>query len=36
METCQMRAARLRWLIEKDDIRAWLNAQLETTKELNL
>jgi trehalose-6-phosphate synthase len=36
METRQIRAARLRWLIEKDDIHAWLNAQLETIKELNL
>ncbi len=35
-ETRQIRAARLRWLIEKDDINAWLNAQLETIKELNL
>jgi len=36
METRQIRAARLRWLIEKEDINAWLNAQLETVEELDL
>jgi trehalose 6-phosphate synthase len=35
-DTRQSRAARLRWLVEKDDIKAWFNAQLETVAELNL
>jgi trehalose 6-phosphate synthase len=30
------RAARLRWLIEREDITAWLCRQLETVAELNL
>jgi len=30
------RAARLRWLIEREDITAWLCCQLETVAELNL
>jgi trehalose 6-phosphate synthase len=30
------RAARLRWLIEREDITAWLCRQLETVSELNL
>ena len=30
------RAHRLRWLIEKEDITAWLCRQLETVAELNL
>jgi trehalose 6-phosphate synthase len=30
------RAARLRWLIEREDITAWLHHQLETVAELNL
>ena len=36
METRYIRASRLRWLIEKDDINAWLNAQLQAIEELNL
>ncbi|MFN2219917.1 MAG: trehalose-6-phosphate synthase [Anaerolineae bacterium] len=32
----QERAHRLRWLIEKEDIAAWLCRQLETVAELNL
>jgi hypothetical protein len=30
------RAARLRWLIEREDITVWLCRQLETVAELNL
>jgi trehalose 6-phosphate synthase len=30
------RAARLRWLIEREDIGVWLSRQLETIEELNL
>jgi trehalose 6-phosphate synthase len=36
VETRQIRASRLRWLIEKDDINAWLGAQLQTIEELSL
>jgi hypothetical protein len=32
----QERAGRLRWLIESEDISAWLCRQLETIVELNL
>ena len=32
----QERAHRLRWLIEGEDITAWLCRQLETVVELNL
>ena len=35
-ETRQVRAASLRWLVEKDDIKAWFKAQLETIAELDL
>lgn len=30
------RAARLRWIVQRDDMTAWLRWQLETLKELNL
>lgn len=36
MEIRQICAARLIWLIDRDDIHAWLNVQLETIKELHL
>ena len=36
MEERQERAYRLRWLIEKEDINAWLTHQLEALSELNL
>jgi trehalose 6-phosphate synthase len=29
-------AARLRWVIEREDLQAWLRQQLQTAKELNL
>jgi trehalose 6-phosphate synthase len=32
----QMRAGRLRWLVEREDITAWLCAQLTTINDLNL
>jgi len=32
----QERASRLRWLVEREDINAWLCAQLQTMDELNL
>jgi len=32
----QVNADRLRWLIERDDINAWLRQQLEAVSELNL
>lgn len=35
-EERQERAERLRWLIEREDITAWLGRQLETVAELNL
>ncbi len=35
-EERQVNADRLRWLIERDDINAWLRQQLEAVSELNL
>jgi len=35
-ETRVARAARLRWLVEREDISAWLCGQLQTIVELNL
>jgi trehalose 6-phosphate synthase len=35
-ETRQVRAARLRWLIESNDINAWIESQLNTLRELRL
>jgi trehalose 6-phosphate synthase len=36
IEERQERAERLRWLVEQEDITAWLNRQTETIVELNL
>jgi len=35
-EECSERAARLRWLIKREDINVWLCRQVETVAELNL
>jgi trehalose 6-phosphate synthase len=35
-EERQERTQRLRWIIEREDITAWLSRQLETVAELNL